>query len=448
MARGIGRLAILVALVALGACSPSPPSAAPPASVSPTPGSTTAAATPASTQDRVAGWRSDLATLVPGMDRLHPDLGHGTPVADLNAAVASLLADAPTLTDDQLMVGVLRVVAMVSARGCDAHTGAFIWGTGTYPVESLPLRLWLFPTEQADSLVIVDALPPYQDLIGSTIDTIDGVDEAQVRKDLASVVPRDNDWTVRLLVPRYVLIAQVLRGLGIVHDGPVSLGLTTPDGSPRTVDVQPIPMAGYNAWAGPYGLHLPADPNVQYLSKIDEAIWWAMQPDGQTLYVQYNRVDHLPLATLAGLRDALHGPAVNRVVLDLRHNFGGEVSALDPILADFDDPAVDQPGRLFVITGRNTFSAASLLVARLDAQTEATIVGEPMGGCPTSYGNPTDLTLPFSGIVVSVAGMLEVAVSATDTRPTIVPDIPLELSREEWANGGDPALGAITTLVP
>jgi hypothetical protein len=446
MRRGAGIAAILFTVAA---CSPSPPAPTSLASPASTTVATTAALTPAPTRDRVAGWRSDLASLVPGMDRLHPDLGHGTPVPELEAASAQLSADVPSLTDDQLLVGVLRVVAMVSAHGCDAHTGAFIWGTGTYPVDSLPLRLWLFPNELADSLVIVDALPPYEDLVGSTIDTIDGVEELKVRMALDAVIPRDNDWTFRLLVPRYELIPQVLRGLEIVGDGPsISLGLTTPEGNSQTVAVEPIPMSTYNTWAGPYGLHLPADPRAQYLSKMDEAIWWAMQPDGQTLFVQYNRVDRLPSATLTGLKAALHAPDVGRVILDLRHNFGGEVSAIDPILTLFKDPAVDQPGRLDVITGRNTFSAASLLVARLDAQTEATIVGEPMGGCPTAYGNSTDLTLPFSGIVVSVAGMLEVGVSATDTRTTIEPDISVPLTRDEWANGGDPAFGAITTLVP
>jgi hypothetical protein len=445
MLRRIGLLAILIVLVA---CSPSLPAPTSPANAGPATPATAATTTPEPTRDRIAGWRSDLASLVPGMDRLHRDLGHGTPVADLEAAVAALSANAPAMSDDQLLVGVLRVVALVSAHGCDAHTGAFIWGGGTYPVESLPLRLWLFPAELADSLVVVDALPPHEDLIGSTIDTIDGVEELQVRKQLAAVIPRDNDWTFRLLVPRYVLIPQVLRGIGIAHDGPVSLGLTTPGGNARTVAVQPIPMAAYNAWAGQYGLHLPVDPDVQYLSRIDDALWWQLQPDGETLFVQYNRVDRLSVGTLADLRDALHGPALGRIVLDLRHNFGGEVSALESILAAFDDPAVDQPGRLYVITGRNTFSAASLLVARLDAQTDAMIVGEPMGGCPTAYGNPAELTLPFSGIVVSVSGMLEVGVSADDTRPTIEPDLTTELTRDEWVNGSDPALGLITTFVP
>jgi hypothetical protein len=402
------------------------------------------AATPAATRDRIAGWRSDLAQLVPGMDRLHPDLGHGTPVSELQAAVDDLTARVPDLTDDQLLVGVMHVVALVSAHGCDAHTGAFVWGTGTYPVESLPLRVWLF----GDDVVIVDTLPPYERLVGLRIDAIDDQPIADVLAALDPIIPRDNDQTVRLLTPRYLLIPQVLHGLGLAGDGAVSLGLEAGDGDRTTEDVEPIPMADYNAWAGPYGLHLPADPSVEYLSRIDDALWWQMQPDGETLFVQYNRVDHLPLGTTAGLRTALHGPGVARIVLDLRHNYGGEVSALVPILAMFVDPAVNQPGRLYVITGRNTFSAASQLVAQLDAQTDATLVGEPMGGCPTAYGNPSDLTLPFSGIVVSVSGMLEVGVSADDTRPTIEPDIPAILSRDEWADGSDPALGIVTTVVP
>lgn len=379
------------------------------------------------------------------MDRLHPDLGHGTRVADLEAAADALAAEAGTLTDDQLLAGVLRIVAMVSTQGCDAHTGAYVWGTGTYPVESLPLRLWLF----GDDVVVVDALAPHAGLVGLRIDSIDGHPIADVLAALDPVIPRDNAQTVRLLTPRYLLIPQILRGLGIADPtGAVELGLVGPDGQQSTENVDPISMADYNAWAGPYGLHLPQDPTVPYLARIDASLWWQDLADGDTLVIHYNRVDRQPFSLLQSLERHLRRPTLTRIVLDVRHNFGGEVSALDPILELLDDPAVDQPGRLFVITGRNTFSAASLLVARLDAQTEATFVGEPMGGCPTAYGDSNDLTLPFSGIVVSVAGMLEVGVAADDTRLTIEPDIPAELTLEEWSTGSDVALGMITTTVP
>ena len=45
-----------------------------------------------------------------------------------------------------------------------------------------------------------------------------------------------------------------------------------------------------------------------------------------------------------------------------------------------------------------------------------------MGGCPTLWGDSTDLALPFSGIVVSVATELEVGVDPDDPRDTIEPD--------------------------
>lgn len=453
----IRALAAFVLAAVVGACgsvqssglASAPPSA--PETVAPSPaGSPGPATTTQPSLDRDAGWRADLAQLVPGMAAIHPNLTHGVSRAALDSAVTALSATVDTATDDELMVGVLRIVAMVSAAGCDAHTGAYIWGTGSYPVDSLPLRLWLFPNEAGggDEVVIVDALPPYQGLVGSRIEALEGHPIADVLSAIDPIVPRDNAQTVRLLTPRFLLIPQVLRGLGLADAGAVSLNVTAADGTASKVDVTPVAMTAYNAWAGGYGLHLPADPDVRYLSRIDDALWWERLSDLETLFVQYNRVDHLPPALLGDLGTALHEPDVARVVLDLRHNYGGELTALDPIQALLEDPALDQHDRLFALTGRNTFSAGSLLVARLDRDTQAVIMGEPMGGCPTIWSDPSDLVLPSSGIVVSVADDVAVGVDAADPRLTIEPDVNVELTREEWADGRDPALNLISASAP
>jgi hypothetical protein len=455
------RFASVLLVTVLAACAPTS-SAAPtssPAPVSPTSTPAPTAAAVATTQpnlSRAEGWRADLAMLVPGMAAIHPDLTHGVGRADLDAAAAALAATIDGATDDELMVGVLRIVAMISAAGCDAHTGAYIWGSGTYAVDSLPLRVWLFADESGeagDDVVVVDALPPYTGLIGSRIDTVEGHPIADVLAAIDPIVPRDNAQTVRLLTPRFLLIPQVLRGLGLADAGPLSLALTSVDGAKSTIDVDPIAMADYNAWAGPYGLHLPADPNVTYLSRIDDAMWWTMladeaDPDQHTLFVQNNRTDDLPGALLGDLKTALHEPDVARVVLDLRHNYGGELRAIPPIEALFEDPAVDRPDHLYVLTGRNTFSGGSLLVARLDRNTRAVIVGEAMGGCPTIWSDPSDLALPASGIVVSVADDVAVGVDPKDARLTIEPDVAAVLTREVWAAGTDPALALFATVAP
>ena len=438
-------LAVVAALVV--ACNGVPPASPPagssasaPASPGATSTTTAAPATPAGSPDRVTGWQSDLAALVPGMERLHKDLYHGVSHDALADAVADLSATVPSATDDELLDGVLRIVAMVSAGGCDAHTGAYVWGAGSYPVDSLPLRLWLF----GDDLVVVDALPPLGTLIGRRIVSLEGHPIADVLAALDPLVPRDNEQTVRLLTPRFLLIPQVLRGLGLADGG--SITLATDDGaggSPGSVDVDPIPMADYNAWAGPYGLHLPADPDVLYLSDIDTPLWWKVLPGGTTLFVQYNRVDPLDPKLVADLGAAMRDPETDRVVLDLRHNFGGELRALDPVVALFQNALFDTPNRLFVVTGRNTFSAGSLLVARLKRDTSAEVVGEPMGGCPSFWSDPAPLRLPWSGIEVGVADDVAVGVDPADTRHGILPDTTIELTRDDWLSGRDPVLDAI-----
>jgi hypothetical protein len=438
---------VLVALfLGLVACAPSatgtPGVAAATATIAAPSG--TAARSPTSvaspSPDRVAGWRADLERLLPAMEAVHPDLYHDVPKAELVGLVDDLKGKLATATDDELMVGVTRIVARVSAKGRDSHTGLFPWNpSSTFTLHSLPLRLWVFP----DGVHVIAALAPHTDLVGVRLDTIAGRPVAEVIRAIDPLIPRDNDATVRLLTPRFLLIPEVLHGLGLVDAvGPLELGVTDAAGVARTVTVDPIPMTDYNAWAGGYGLFLPADPKVLYLSRMDEPLWWTRLADG-TLFVQYNRVEFLEPALLRDLVGAATAANVKRVVVDIRHNYGGEVRDLTPVVDALDEPKVDQPGRLFLITGRNTYSAACLFAAELQARTGVTIVGEPMGGSPNLWGDPDDISLAWSGLTVGVSTMFELATTADDVRLTIDPELAVPLTYADWAAGRDAALEKI-----
>ena len=54
----------------------------------------------------------------------------------------------------------------------------------------------------------------------------------------------------------------------------------------------------------------------------------------ERLFVQYNRVERRSSIDLAV---ALADPRVERVILDLRHNFGGEASVVDQVVPLFRD---------------------------------------------------------------------------------------------------------------
>ena len=92
-------VAVAVA-VAAGACTS--PAATPVASPSRSPTS--------AGDDRAVRWAEDVAVLVNRMEELHPDLFHGVSEASFDAATDALLAQIPTLTDDQIPI-ILKYLA-------------------------------------------------------------------------------------------------------------------------------------------------------------------------------------------------------------------------------------------------------------------------------------------------------------------------------------------------
>jgi hypothetical protein len=428
----ISAIALIGILVT--ACGGGPSS---PATGAPTEGPTAAATTsPDAASARTAGWTGDLEAIVPALERLHPDPYRSVSREILVEAIDDLEATIPTATDDELMAGVLRIVAMVSSAGRDAHTGTYVWGSGTYPTHTLPLRLWVFP----EGVAVVDALPPYEALIGRVLASLDGHPIADVLEALEPLMPRDNPATVTLLAPRFLLTTEILHGAGLIDD-PGAVDLSFDDDPSTGVDVTAMTTADYNDWATPYGLHLPSRPDVPWLARSEDPIWTRLDADG-TLFIQYNRVTRLASADLDALRTAIAEPAVRRTIVDIRHNFGGETSGYPPVADALVERSPAWPGGLYLITGRNTFSAASLFAADLTARADVTVVGEPMGGSPALYGDADDVTLPWSGLVVSVATELFEAVPGDD-RLELPVDLAAPITLADFLAGRDPVTAAI-----
>jgi hypothetical protein len=386
---------------------------------------------------RDAQWRADLETLLPGLADLHPDLSDGVPTA-LSAEVAQLVDAVPTSTDDELMVGVMRVMTHVASTGRDGHTGLFVWGVGAYETHSLPLRLWFF----ADGLYVEDALPPDRGLVGARVVGVAGHPLREVLQRLDPLIPHENDSTLQLLRPRFLLTTEVLHGLGIAGSlDTVQLEVVDRRGRHRSIDVAAVSTTAYNAWAGEYGLHLVERPGLLATAHPDEVVWHKLLPDRRTLYVGFNQVQTLDPDEMTRIARIARSDAVDRVVVDIRRNFGGEVGDEDPMLDLLADPRL-RGKRLYLLTARNTFSAGSRFAAELVDRVDVTVVGEPTGGAPTAYGNASELALGDSGLVVSVATTREVAVSPRDRRTAIDPDIPVTMSFADWFAGRDTVLEA------
>ena len=128
-------------------------------------------------------------------------------------------------------------------------------------------------------------------------------------------------------------------------------------------------MQQYEGWAGGHhSMSPPARPTgPPWIRQLNKEIWWEYEPATRTAYVQYNFVGSGVAAVAKEVGARLSQGDVDRLVIDVRHNPGGDNTTYGPLLTFLRSPEVNQPGRLYVIMGRATFSAAGNFVTEVDA---------------------------------------------------------------------------------
>ncbi|HEX5824894.1 MAG TPA: hypothetical protein VFY18_10595 [Candidatus Limnocylindrales bacterium] len=393
--------------------------------------------TPAPSFDRVTGWRADIDGLLTARESTHPDPWHGMARADWVAAADAVKARIPEMTDDQALVELVRLAAMPGWTGRDGHTGIFLTpGSGVHPY---PIRVWRF----SDGLVITAARAPYEELVGSRVTAIGGHPIDDVLRLAEPLSPRDNPSTLLAFAPRYAGVSELLAGLGVIHRaGPATFSLVGRDGKTRDVTIEPITVEEDMAWHSGQPLRLPPT-DAPWLRDQAKTLWWTYIADTQTLFVQYNSVESGINAIADEILARVKEGDVTRVVVDLRHNGGGDNTTMGHFEDVLRDPAIDRPGRLVVLIGRLTFSAAANFATDLEQSSKATFAGEAMGGSPNLYGDAREIALPYGGQSVYVASRYWQRSTADDQRVTIEPEIPAVLSSDDYFSGRDPVLQAV-----
>jgi hypothetical protein len=383
-----------------------------------------------------------VQTLVRERERLHPPPIAARDQQRFHAAAAALVRRLPRLTREQAVTELVRLAALPGLGGREGHTGIFPWIPGS-PTHAYPLRFWQFP----EGLVVTAARPPYAGLVGSRLVSVQGRPIDEVLALVSPLVPRDNESSLSAYRPLFLMVSELLTGLGVLdHVGPVQLEVADPNGRRRVVTVDPIGADEQSAWLGGEPLRLPPDRRQLWLSQPDSTLWWRFLPRSGTLYLQFNAVRGGIDRTAEQVRQRAAGRDVRSVVVDLRQNGGGDNTTYDPLLAALQDPAVDRAHRLFVLVGRVTFSAAANFATRLESTTSAVFVGEPMGGSPNLYGDATRVALPGSGLALYVATRYWQLSTPDDPRTTIDPDLAAPLSWLDYRLRRDPCLERIIAL--
>jgi tRNA-dihydrouridine synthase len=186
---------------------------------------------------------------------------------------------------------------------------------------------------------------------------------------------------------------------------------------------------------------------------VDTNYWIRALPEVDALYWQFNSVRDMDggptLHDYADtLRSRLEATGAHHLIVDVRHNNGGNTNLLRPLLrllTWWEQDASDH--EIFVVMGRNTFSAAQNFISRVEQWTDAVFVGEPSSSSPNFIGEETALVLPYSRVRGSISNRYWQNSDPTDDRPWIAPQVPVNLSSSAYFSGRDPALETIVKII-
>jgi tetratricopeptide (TPR) repeat protein len=294
----------------------------------------------------------------------------------------------------------MRIVALVG----DGHTRIDPRKDENFQFESLPLKLYDFD----DGIFVRAADPRFARLVGWRVEAVGGVPIAEAQRRVGELISADTEMGKRQLAPLYLEMPEILQALGL-SDSQESARLTLTRGKERqtvtiaATQVNPewpsdtdialtTPKGWVDACAGPPPLYLQNPLDYHRLIEL---------PAAKALYAQLNWVADIEGDTLSAYSKRIleRGTATNprAVILDLRLDQGGNGN-LSTSLVDTLIKLEDDDTRLFVLTGRGTFSASQFILNDLDRLTGAVFIGEHASSKPSSYGDAFKTQLPNSKI--------------------------------------------------
>lgn len=385
-------------------------------------------------------WREDIDFLVQESERIHPNLYHSISRNEYLTAAERLKLKIPGMTRAEIFTEVKRLVAL-PAKKEDGHSHVTMFDDSGFRL--YPLRLYQF----ADGVYVIDAMPPHFHAIGKRVVQIGGKDMDQVNSILDPIITRDNDSNVKWKRTLHYVVPEILQTTGVIVDAEMGDYLLQDHNDQfTTLLLEPVDKEVYrNTLMNATGL--PENITPLTMTDLTTPFWMQTLPADDALYVKYNWVFAETDAglSIAQFSNMIHNYVTNnnpkKIIVDVRHNGGGDATTYGALLTALSSPQINQSGKLYVIIGRSTYSAAANFVTQLEQQTKARFVGEPTGGSLNNFGDAIRFQLPRAGFEVWMPTIYW-QYAPGDPRTSISPDIPVEWTAADYFNQLDPVLQA------
>lgn len=406
-------------------------------------------------------WRDDLDYLIGRIEIMHPGPYAYFSKEDFYKLSKKLYDEIPKLTDTEVIISISELLASLR----DGHTRwAFEksdpqWLMQTFNV--LPIIQYAF----ADGTYIMAGLPQYKEFVGLKVIKIGKMLIEEVQEKLGKIWSHDNKSGELKYLYYTLCIPEMLKIIGAIDDtNKIDFVLLNENNEEIKTQLASVPfmsMAGYIAgtWYpqksnGLFTINESALNSLPlWLKNPDKNFWFEYVPETKMMFLQINSLNY-PRGDAykegsfnqlcAKFFEALDQSAAEKLMIDLRANNGGNHVELPLLKGIIARPHIDQQGKLFVVTGRVTYSAAVHLTTVLKKYTNITIIGEPASGRPNHYGAVRGFNLPnhpFIRIDCSIDYYQDS--EPYDFNIVNAPDIEIKMTSADYKNNIDRAMEAV-----
>jgi len=391
---------------------------------------------------REEAWNGDLNYLQKRITEAHYALNDFISEDEFNNLFDELKSSVRSLSDEQIVVEIMKIMGSLGS----GHNFIIPTTPKLGALKKLPIQFYQF----SDGMFIIDAESGYEEWIGYKIEKIGeaSIEEALEKTNIINA--RDNAMQTLWLGPYFLSMPEVLQGLSIIENSDqVILTVSDSEGKTQKLTIEPIT---WNFTGFPKISPLKKGTQPLYTSNMNNIFWYESITDDHTIYIQFNEVQDKEDQTLEQftleLQNQIDQNKTQYLILDLRHNSGGNGAIRNHILKLLVKFESRNPkGKVFVLMGRGTYSAAQNLLTEISTQTNSILVGEPSSSKPTFIGEAGWFQLPYSGLIGIVASQYHKSSEAEDFREWIAPHIPISLSSTDYFAGNDKAMDVIMEVI-
>lgn len=350
--------------------------------------------------------------------------------------IDDLKEKAPMLKPHEFPCEIMRVLSTLK----DGHTELNI-GHRKVGFHRMPLLVYFFEGD----LRVIAAHEEYQELLGSTIVAIGKKPIEEVFGTLKQRMSADNEMEYLHAGPGYLILTELLDCMGFAedpHTSSVTFQLVNDES--RQLKMGGLTLDEYQS--GPWRFVNDDAGRPLYQSNRGKSYWYQWLPEEQVMYVHIRRMNNQKGASSiksfsARLFDEIDEKRPAKLVIDFRNNNGGNYHLSRPIVEGIKKRAwLNEQGKLWTITGRRTFSAASTATIFLKTETAATIIGEPGRTHPNKSDNNEYMDLPNSDYLIEYTTRIKKKWPERPELTAIPVDVEIIPDFESYKQGRDKVL--------